>query len=223
MGKSETLYKLTNQNHCSYGNTKWGARVTHQVRWMNEMCEYGCLHAYRSREIAALLYPAHVRYKEPVPWLARGVVRLDDGTKVGCARLTTIRRTKLPEVTHVNRVSFAILCAMDTREGLLNDKWRAWAKRWLSDEDRSYDISKELYYKMATTAGTQRLMATATATVTGMGTATAMAMVMAMGTLTVTATPMVTAMAMARTVRLAFASNKELDVVRLAKKAMTYE
>jgi hypothetical protein len=95
---STTVYKLTGDANCSMYNVKWGPKVTHRVTFKGYLCNKGCLHAYRSPFIAALMRYAHCpRYTSL--WTAKTPrILLDDGTKLGCAQLTTIERTTLPRL-----------------------------------------------------------------------------------------------------------------------------
>ena len=53
------LYKLTDQNHQTRNNTKWGAGVTHTASGQGDLCTAGWLHAYTSPLLAVLLNPIH--------------------------------------------------------------------------------------------------------------------------------------------------------------------
>jgi hypothetical protein len=129
------LYKLTDAKHCTYNNTQWGENVTHETDGAGGLCGPGWLHAYEHPLLAVFLNPIHVGFSDPVLWEAKGnVERNDNGLKCGTRKLTTLRIIPLPEVTPVNRVAFAILCA---KEVCKDANWNAWADEWLSGEDRS--------------------------------------------------------------------------------------
>jgi hypothetical protein len=66
-------------------------------------------------------------------WEAKGDVVVDDGTKVGCTRLTTLKQTPLPTITLEQRVTFAIKCALHVYK---EPSWVAWAQAWLANTNR---------------------------------------------------------------------------------------
>ncbi len=114
------LYKLTDQDHMTQGNTKWGANVTRRVKRVAKeprLCSQDVLHAYKSKELALLLNPIHAGLSSPVIWEAEGKVVAQDYGKVGVFELTTTHMIRLPkwyqDPTTRKRVQvmFAILCA----------------------------------------------------------------------------------------------------------------
>ena len=107
----ETLYKLTDQNNQSHGGCQWGKGVEHTALGLGELCTEGWLHAYRHPVLALLMNPAHAAIEKPRLWLAEGEVGKDDGTKVGCTSLRTIKRLRKPRITKRQRIRFAVLCA----------------------------------------------------------------------------------------------------------------
>lgn len=138
-----TLYKLTDTDHCTFGGCQWGPGVTHTTPGGRMLCTAAWLHAYRDPYLAVLMDPVHGGYgKSAVMWEAEGVIGADDGTEVGCTRLTTVRTIPKPTVTTEQRVRFAILAA----RGVCDDPaWRAWADRWLSSEDRTRKSALETW------------------------------------------------------------------------------
>lgn len=151
-----SLYKLTDQNWETRGRTKWGPGVTHgPTSGKGELCGPGWIHAYTSIELAMMMNSAHANIKDPVCWEAEGEVgKSDNGLKVGCRTLTTVRIVEPPVVTTEHRIRFAILCAVDVYK---EPQFVAWAKSWLSGDDRS---------ERAATAAAAAALATATATAT---------------------------------------------------------
>lgn len=159
-----SLYKLTDQNWETRGRTKWGPGVTHgPTSGKGELCGPGWIHAYTSIELAMMMNSEHANIKDPVCWEAEGEVgKSDNGLKVGCRTLTTVRIVEPPVVTTEHRVRFAILCAVDVYK---EPQFVAWAKSWLSGDDRS---------ERAATAAAAAAWATATAaTAVAWATATA--------------------------------------------------
>lgn len=134
-----TLYKLTDQAGYTrpglYNACLWGPGVSHSGTGEGELCGPGWVHAYTHPLLAVLLNPIHAAIDNPRLWEAEGdVVLSDNGLKVGCRTLTTLREMPVPVVTTEQRVRFAILCALTVNRSEL---WERWAERWLSGEDRS--------------------------------------------------------------------------------------
>ena len=129
------LYKLTDENMETLGNTKWGENVTHKATGDGTtICSDGWIHAYTSPLLATLMNPVHGDFINPICWEAEGEIGITDGTKVGCKQLTTIRMVELPEVSRVQRIAFGILVSLEVYE---EAEFVAWANKWLSGEDRS--------------------------------------------------------------------------------------
>ena len=136
------LYKLTNEQGRTYGETQWGAGITHTAPGRGDLCGPGWIHAYTDPLLAVLLNPIHANFNSPRLWEADGEVGLSDHSlKVGCARLTTIRELPLPQITLEQRVRFAILCA----KVVCTDRgWTRWADGWLDGTDRTAGTAAEV-------------------------------------------------------------------------------
>jgi cobalamin biosynthesis Mg chelatase CobN len=98
------------------------------------MCSDHWLHAYTHPLLAVLMNPVHAGFANPVLWEAEGEIGIDDGLKVGCTKVTTLRIIDLPSITTEQRVRFGIYCAQEVCD---LPAWREWADRWLSGEDRT--------------------------------------------------------------------------------------
>ena len=129
------LYKLTDENNYTFNDTLWGEGVSHSGTGEGKLCSSGWIHAYLSPELAVLLNPLHVGFSNPKLWEAEGEVSLNDnGLKVGCKTLTTIRQIPLPEFTINQIIAFGIYCALEVYK---EESFVAWAESWLSGKDRS--------------------------------------------------------------------------------------
>jgi len=131
-----TLYKLTNLHSQTRSATQWGENVTHElpVRDAYQLCSKQVLHAYASPELAVLMDPIHaILLPDAILWEAEGDIVVNDGTKVGCTRLTTLKRIPIPAITLEQRVTFAIKCALHVYKG---PSWVAWARAWLANTNR---------------------------------------------------------------------------------------
>ena len=132
-----TLYKLTSLQSQTYNQTQWGENVTHElpVRDTYELCSYQVIHAYVSPELAVLMDPIQASLlPHAILWEAKGDVAINDGTRVGCTKLTTLKRIPIPTITLEQRVTFAIKCALHVYE---EPSWVAWAQAWLANTNRA--------------------------------------------------------------------------------------
>ena len=130
------LYKLTDEKDQTYGGCQWGEGVTHTADGLGELCTEHWIHAYRDPILAVMMNPIHGQYDLATAhlWECEGEVGKDNGMKLGCTTLKTVKRTTLPLVTIEQRVRFGILCA---REVCHEADFIRWSDGWLSDQDRS--------------------------------------------------------------------------------------
>lgn len=129
------LYKLTDQNFCTYNNTKWGIDVTHTASGKGELCSKGWLHAYSHPLIAAFMNPIHGNFEDPILWIAEGEPKTFNGAlKLGTSSLTTKRQIEFPNLSLEFRVRVAIKIALSVYKAPAFVKW---ALDWLSDKDRT--------------------------------------------------------------------------------------
>jgi hypothetical protein len=130
-----TLYKLTDKDGRTRGETQWGEGVTHTTDGHGNLCGPGWLHAYTDPLLAVLLNPIHGNFADPLLWKCKGKIgKRDHGLKVGCTSLTTLRQIPMPAVTTEQRVRFGILCAWEV---YAEPAWREWADAWLAGASRS--------------------------------------------------------------------------------------
>src|SRR5258708_36378642 len=107
------LYKLTDANGLTHGNTQWGEGVSHSGTGEGELCGPGWIHAYSHPLLAALLNPIHANFVNPILWIAAGKpAPFDRELKLGCKKHTMVRQIKLPELTAEFQVTFSIRCAL---------------------------------------------------------------------------------------------------------------
>lgn len=89
----------------------------------------GYQYTYPDPLLAVFMKPIHVDDDHTVLWECN----------TESTTLTLIQRIDPPIVTPAQRVRFAILIAWQSCEA---SEWRAWAARWLSGEDRSWQSAK---------------------------------------------------------------------------------
>lgn len=135
-------YKLTDQQMRTRAGkrneVRWqlGVRVSADLSLPPECCTPGVVHCYDDPYVALLLNPIHANFASPRLFAAEwDGVRVDDrGLKAGVQHLTLVAELPVPVITTSQRVAFGILCTMEVTR---NARWREWAERWLSGEDRS--------------------------------------------------------------------------------------
>lgn len=149
------VYKLTNQDNTTKNNTLWGENVSHEATGYGRMCGPGWLHAYSDPRIAVLMNMAHGRFMNPKLWEAKGEGEFCDdyGKKCGFTKLTTIKETRLPELTKEQRIRIGILYVKEAynnpciKSNLYNVQfyidWNKWADEWLNAPNET-NLSKNL-------------------------------------------------------------------------------
>lgn len=135
----DSLFKLTDRDGFTrrgeHNQTLWGEGVSHTAIGIGGLCSSGLIHAYTGAALALLLNPLHANISQPRLWEAEGrIVATDNGLKVGCKTLTTVREIEVPEVSPEDRVKFAIYCALETHK---DEGFKRWAEAWISGKDRS--------------------------------------------------------------------------------------
>ncbi len=133
------LYKLTTQDFKTrqgYRNEcTWGENVSHSGTGVGRLCGPGWIHAYTSPLLAVLLNPVHAGIANPVLWECShsGVALNDNGLKVGCRALTTLRQISLPAISVNQKVIFGVLCALEVYRA---PSFVKWANDWLAQANR---------------------------------------------------------------------------------------
>lgn len=143
-----TLYKLTDKDGVTGADydapLQWAAGVAHEIAaddYRGVLCDRGILHAYESPLVAVFMNPIHANYGPARLWRCETdaeVVR-NDQLLCGVRRLTCVEELPLPEIKTAARVHAAIVCAWEVCD---EPKWRSWATRWLSGEDRSAESAE---------------------------------------------------------------------------------
>jgi len=143
----ETLYKLTDQNLRTYKGYQWVLGQERTAPGNGPLCSDGWIHAYTDPLLAVLLNPIHANIEKPRLFRCAGVVGATDcGLKVGCTSLTLVEALPLPTITTEQRVRFAIMCALKVCS---QQEFQAWARKWLSGEDRSAKAAAAAWAKAA--------------------------------------------------------------------------
>lgn len=131
------VYKLTDGRSETKRNTVWGEGVSHEAPGEGTLCSAGWIHCYIDPHIAAFMHKVHVPFENPILWEAEAEppFKCEGQLKMGCRKLTTIRKLPLPTISIEQRVEVAIRCALAV--GNKTDEFTAWANDWLAGIDRS--------------------------------------------------------------------------------------
>ena len=205
------LYKLTKSDFTTRNETKWGDGVTHEAvgdAWWQDLCSDAWIHAYEHPLIAVFLDPIHGDFgANAVLWECEGEPGKRDGQlKLGCRKLTTLRRIDKPAPTTIQRVRFGIGCALSVYS---DASFVTWAEKWLSGEDRSVAWSQSVEMAAWSAARSAEDAAWSAARAVG-ATRTVYA-----------AEPAAAAEAAVRSLRGAIEARPGLDLIQVAKWAMT--
>jgi hypothetical protein len=131
------LYKLTDENDKTHDGCQWGEGITHTAPGTGDLCGPGYIHAHTNPLLAVLLNPVHEQFNSDTMhfWECDGDVgKTDFDFKVGCTRLTTIKRIPIPVVTLEQWVRFGILSVLTVYH---EPSYARWATGWLDGSDRS--------------------------------------------------------------------------------------
>lgn len=135
------LYKLTTSDGRTRpgepNETRWTPREWVEVSGGGELCGPGWLHAYEDPLVGLFLNPIHADLPDDlIVWEAEGdgSVLRDGPLKLGVTRLRILRPVSIERPTTIQHVAFAIECALAVNK---DAAFVAWAKAWLSGEDRT--------------------------------------------------------------------------------------
>lgn len=134
-------YKLVDQN----GYTRRG--MSGKTYWLDkqekvaigdgtELCTDGVIHYYDDPYLAVLFNPIHADIDAP----RLITIKIDkqyvhDGLKGGCKKAKYIKEIKLPKISIIQRVTFAIKVSLAFYK---DEKFEKWAINWLNGSDRTW-------------------------------------------------------------------------------------
>ncbi len=135
-----TVYKLTNENMQTYGDTQWVLGEWRETDGRGDLCGPGWLHCYRHPLLAVLFNPIGAYFKKPRLFEAEAEGEVKETIdKLGVTRLRLVREMALPEVTTAQAIHWSILCSLEVPQA---ETYVAWAQKWLSGEDRSAEAAE---------------------------------------------------------------------------------
>lgn len=120
----EQVIKLTSRYRITRNNMRWQVGKTNSVQpyWDNrfyfsplkvQLCTPGCLHAYRSVELAAFAKHIHCDFYTRAALCETPKIHVDDGLKLGCIEITPLRWIKLPNPTLAHFTAWAARCSLE--------------------------------------------------------------------------------------------------------------
>ena len=133
-------YKLTTQDmktrRGGFNEVTWELhRQVTAVGKGNELCSPAVIHSYSSPLLAVLLNPIHADIQNPRLFKARCTkVIATDGLKQGHTSMTLVSELEVPTVTTNQRIAFAILCSLEVEQ---SESYKLWAQGWLLNRDRT--------------------------------------------------------------------------------------
>jgi len=144
-------YKLTIQDLTTYNNTKWVLNEWKETSGLGSLCNTGWLHCYSNLILAVLLNPTHANITNPRLFKCEvdGECLTDNGMKEGWTRMRIIEEMELPQLSHINKIAFGILCALEVNK---DEKFVLWANNWLENKDRSKESARAVYRYAANAA-----------------------------------------------------------------------
>ena len=133
-------YKLTDQKMRTYNGFQWKLNKPVETPGAGNLCSCGWLHFYEHPLLAVLHNPIHADIENPRLFEAKvsGKCLKDRQLKIGYTKATLIKELPLPVVALNQRIAYGILCAKITCKDKTFIKW---ANNWLSGKDRTVDAA----------------------------------------------------------------------------------
>ena len=143
-------YKLTDSGMRTYYEFQWELGKWYETTGEGELCSPGWLHFYSDPLVGMFMNPAHANIKNPRLFRAEveGKGLNDHGTNCGYSRAKLVEELPLPQISSVQWIRFAILCAKEVYKG---KKWNKWADNWLSGKDRTINTVWSIKYNFCIT------------------------------------------------------------------------
>ena len=130
-------YKLTDKNGNTRNNTHWEVGTTHEATGdlSQGLCSNAYIHVYDDPLIAVIMNGRHANIIEPILWRCEvSGDSLVESLKSGYRVVTMLERVELPILSKEQLIAFIILCSLKVYKVELYVKW---AENWLSGKDRS--------------------------------------------------------------------------------------
>jgi len=141
----KTAYKLTDSKMRTYNGFQWELGKWYKKTGEEDLCSSDWLYFYNNPLIGMFMNSIHANIENPRLFRAEveGNFIDDNGLKCGYSRARLIKELPVPQISNVQRVRFAILCAKEVYKG---KKWNKWANNWLSEKDRTEESAASVAY-----------------------------------------------------------------------------
>jgi len=115
---------------------QWSIDVPHIVSGKGNLNGPNWLHCHTTPLLAALLNPTRANISNLRMFKGDGYGRCpyDNNLNLGFSQMVLTEEIQIPNITLIQHVKFAILCA---RQVCIDSEWNVWTDVWLSGEDRS--------------------------------------------------------------------------------------
>lgn len=139
-------YKLVTQEFKTRAGerneTVWTEGVVNTATGHGGLCTNGVIHSYETPALAVLLNPIHANIENPrlIEIECSEMIASDD-LKGGNKSATMIREIPVPEVSHIQRIIFAILCVRAIPGRELIPAWELWADNFPHNITADYTIN----------------------------------------------------------------------------------
>ena len=206
----KTAYKLTDSKMRTYKGFQWELGKWYETTGEGKLCSSNWLHFYNDPLVGMFLNPIHANIKNPRLFRAEveGKFLNDNETKCRYSRTRLVEELPVPQISNVQRVRFAILCAKKVYK---EKEWNEWADKWLSGKDRTAKSATSATY-------------TAKSTMSALGAVESAyyAIKSAASTVKSTMISFYAAKSAVSAAEIAFyvTKNKKIDLIRITRKAM---
>jgi len=135
----------------TYYEFQWELGKWYETTGEGDLCSSGWFHFYSDPLVGLFLNPVHISIENPRLFRAEveGKFLNDNKTKYGYSRARLIEELPVPQISPVQQVRFAILCAKEVYKG---KKWNKWANNWLSGKNRTEESAAGAAYTAKSTA-----------------------------------------------------------------------
>ena len=138
-------YKLTDSEMKTHKGFQWELGKWYETTGEGDLCSPGWLHFYNDPLVGMFMNPAHANIKNPRLFRAEveGNFIDDNGLKCGYTKARLVEELPVPQISPVQWIRFAILCA---KEVYKKKEWNKWANNWLSGKDRTEESAAIIIY-----------------------------------------------------------------------------
>ena len=142
-----TKYKLTNKDMQTHNGFQFVLNKENVIdRPGNALCTDQVFHYYDSPELAVLFNPIHANYQPARLFMIECDSVAHDGLKGGSKKQKFIKELPLIEFGEKQRVTFAILVALDSYPKWIqfdiNKSWKQWADKYLEGKNSAASAAK---------------------------------------------------------------------------------